>query len=427
MEYIDVTGGNPLHGSIRPAAAKNSVLPLLAATLLCAQPCTLYRVPLLRDVQTSLALLQAVGAETQWSGRHLTVLPARRISGRVPSALAGAMRGSVFYLAPLLTRAGWAELPLPGGCRLGPRPIDIHLAGLAAMGAQVCSAAECVILRRRGALRGVDFSLRLPSVGATLTLMMAACCAAGATTLRGAACEPEIVDTAAFLNSCGAKITGAGTPVICIRGTGGELLGGCTHDVLPDRIAAATYAAAAAIAGGRVTVTQCRPEWLEAFLNVLSAAGCTVTCAENEFTVARAPERRLTGGQQLVTAAYPGLATDTAPLAAAVLLTADGASEIYDGLFQNRFACAEGFAALGAGVHSAGRQLYIAGGADLHGGTVAAPDLRGGAALVLAGLAVQPGERVRVLGAEHIRRGYADLAKDLRGLGACCQAENTDA
>lgn len=426
MEYIDVTGGRALDGRIRPAAAKNSVLPLLAATLLCAQPCTLRRVPLLRDVQTSLALLQAVGGKTQWQGKDLTTLPVRHISGRVPSALAGAMRGSVFYLAPLLTRAGWAELPLPGGCQLGPRPIDIHIAGLAAMGAQICAAAECVILRRRGVLHGVDFTLRLPSVGATLTLMMAACCAAGVTTLRGAACEPEIVDTAAFLNRCGAKITGAGTPVVCIRGTGGELLGGCTHDVLPDRIAAATYAAAAAVAGGRVTVTQCRPEWLAAFLHFLSAAGCTVTCGKDDFTVEREPEHPLTGGQEIVAAAYPGLATDTAPLAAAVLLQANGASRIYDGLFQNRFACAKGFAVLGADVRSEGRMLHLAGSACLHGGTVAAPDLRGGAALVLAGLGTPQGERVRVLEAEHIRRGYADLAQDLCSLGACCRAGSTD-
>ena len=413
MEYIEVTGGNPLWGSIRPAAAKNSVLPLLAATLLCAQPCTLRRVPLLRDVQTSLDLLRAVGSGAAWAGQDLVTQPARQISGRVPTALAGAMRGSVFYLAPLLTRAGWAELPLPGGCRLGPRPIDIHLAGLTAMGAQVCAAAECVVLRRHGVLRGTDFALRLPSVGATLTLMLAACCAAGVTTLRGAACEPEIADTAAFLNACGAKITGAGTPVVCIRGTGGELLDGCVHTVLPDRIAAATYAAAAAIAGGRVTVTQCSPVWLAAFLDFLQGSGCEVARGENEFSITRDRDTKLRGGQELVAATYPGLATDTAPLAAAVLLGAEGASRIYDGLFQNRFACAQG------------KVLYLGGSAKLHGATVTAPDLRGGAALVLAGLGVGDGSCVRVLDAGHIRRGYADLAGDLRRLGADCRAGRT--
>ena len=398
MEYIEVTGGNPLRGSIRPAAAKNSVLPLLAATLLCAQPCTLRRVPLLRDVQTSLDLLRAVGSGAAWAGQDLVTQPARQISGRVPTALAGAMRGSVFYLAPLLTRAGWA---------------------------QVCAAAECVVLRRHGVLRGTDFALRLPSVGATLTLMLAACCAAGVTTLRGAACEPEIADTAAFLNACGAKITGAGTPMVCIRGTGGELLDGCVHTVLPDRIAAATYAAAAAIAGGRVTVTQCSPVWLAAFLDFLQGSGCEVARGENEFSITRDQDTKLRGGQELVAAAYPGLATDTAPLAAAVLLGAEGASRIYDGLFQNRFACAQGFAALGADARSEGRLLYLGGSAKLHGATVTAPDLRGGAALVLAGLGVGDGSCVRVLDAGHIRRGYADLAGDLRRLGADCRAGRT--
>ena len=293
------------------------------------------------------------------------------------------------------------------------------------MGAQVCAAAECVVLRRHGVLRGTDFALRLPSVGATLTLMLAACCAAGVTTLRGAACEPEIADTAAFLNACGAKITGAGTPVVCIRGTGGELLDGCVHTVLPDRIAAATYAAAAAIAGGQVTVTQCGPVWLAAFLDFLQSSGCEVARGENEFSITRDQDTKLRGGQELVAAAYPGLATDTAPLAAAVLLGAEGASRIYDGLFQNRFACAQGFAALGADARSEGRLLYLGGSAKLHGATVTAPDLRGGAALVLAGLGVGDGSCVRVLDAGHIRRGYADLAGDLRRLGADCRAGRT--
>ena len=231
------------------------------------------------------------------------------------------------------------------------------------------------MLRRHGVLRGTDFALRLPSVGATLTLMLAACCAAGVTTLRGAACEPEIADTAAFLNACGAKITGAGTPVVCIRGTGGELLDGCVHTVLPDRIAAATYAAAAAIAGGRGTVTQCSPVWLAAFLDFLQGSGCEVARGENEFSITRDQDTKLRGGQELVAAAYPGLATDTAPLAAAVLLGAEGASRIYDGLFQNRFACAQGFAALGADARSEGRLLYLGGSAKLHGATVTAYSL----------------------------------------------------
>lgn len=423
MEYIEVCGGRTLCGYIRPETAKNSVLPILAATLLCAEPCTLRRVPRLLDVQTSIRLLSAAGSGARWEGQDLTVEPAARVCAAVPPALAGAMRGSVFYLAPLLVRAGRAELPLPGGCRLGPRPIDIHLAGLAAMGAQVCAAADRVTLCRKGVLHGADFTLRLPSVGATLTLMMAGVCAAGTTTLRGAACEPEIADAAAFLNAAGACVRGAGTPVITVHGTGGELLNGCCYQALPDRIAAATYAAAAAAAGGQVTVTHCPPELLEAFLDFLQAAGCRITRGRTAFTVMSDPAVPLKGEKALVASSYPGLATDAAPLAAAVLLRASGSSTIYDGLFQNRFACAQGFAALGANVHSAGRLLYIGGGAALHGGRVTVPDLRGGAALVLAGLAANG----RVLAADsgHMKRGYADLCSDLRALGAQCRTINS--
>ena len=376
MQLITITGGRTLHGRIRPAAAKNSVLPLLAATLLCRTPSRLRAVPPLADVATSLALLQSVGAKAERQGSDLFVAPGQDLQGEIPDYLAGAMRSSVFYLAPLLCRVGEVRLPLPGGCKLGPRPVDIHLAGLAAMGAQVELEGIAVTLRRRGPLHGVDFALRLPSVGATMTLMMAATQAGGTTILRGAACEPEICDLANFLRACGAHITGAGTPVVVIQG--GKPLQGTAWTPLPDRIAAATYAAALACAGGEETVTHC---------------------------------------------ARPAFATDTAPLAAAVLLTADAPSEIYDHLFARRFACAEGFAALGARCRTAGRTLYMDGRAALHGAAVTAPDLRGGAALLLAALGAEGVTLLRDPG--HIPRGYADLPGDLRTLGADCITEKT--
>lgn len=422
MQTISITGGQTLHGTIRPAAAKNSVLPLLAATLLCGAPCCLRGIPELSDVDTSLALLQAVGAKAVRHGPDLCTLPVHgtALCGEIPPALAGAMRSSVFYLAPLLCRAGMVRLPLPGGCRLGPRPVDIHLSGLAAMGAQVRLEGEAVTLCRQGPLQGVDFSLRLPSVGATMTLLMAACCAMGTTVLRRAACEPEVCDLAAFLNACGARITGAGTPVVVIQGR--CALQGVSYTPLPDRIAAATYAAAVAAAGGSITVEGCAPAYYEAFLQFLEDCGVQVSRRQEAVTIARDPGRRLRGGQHLYANGWPAFATDTAPLAAAVLLEAEGASEIYDHLFANRFACAEGFRAMGADCRARGHRLWIPGDACLRGARVQAPDLRGGAALLVAGLAARGSTLLEDPG--HIRRGYAHLAADLAQLGAHCIPEN---
>ena len=413
MQTILIRGGRPLAGTITPASAKNSALPLLAATLLCGGPCTLHRLPRLADIDTSLALLRAVGAAAARRGQDVVTRPAAALSGDIPPALAGAMRSSVFYLAPLLCRAGWVRLPLPGGCRLGPRPVDIHLAGLAAMGATVEIGAGTVVLRRRGPLRGVDFTLRLPSVGATETLLMAAACAQGATVLRGAACEPEIEDLARFLNACGGCVTGAGTPVVVVRG---RPLHGCCFTPLPDRIAACTYLAAAASAGGQVTVAGCQPRHFGPFLDFLRALGCRAAVSGRRVTLCRDPAVPLQGGQAVFAAAYPGFATDAAPLAASLLLTARGASTVRDGLFQNRFACAAGFAALGAAVENRGPTLQIGGGAALRGAEVTAPDLRGGAALAVAALAAAGTTALRDPG--HIRRGYADLPGELRRLGA---------
>ncbi len=419
MQTIYIQGGHTLAGHIRPAGAKNSVLPLLAASLLCGEPAVLNGVPELSDVDTSLALLRAVGAQVARCGGAVTVHPVAdtALTGQVPAALAGAMRSSVFYLAPLLCRTGCVRLPLPGGCRLGPRPVDIHLAGLAAMGAQVEVEASAVTLRRRQPLCGVDFTLRLPSVGATLTLMMAACAASGVTVLRGAACEPEIEDTANFLRAAGASITGSGTPVITVQG--GRALGGAVFTPLPDRIAATTYAAAAASAGGRITIEGCRPALLGEFLPLLRAAGCEVQPSGEGVAVTRDPGRPLRGGHSICTGGWPAFATDAAPLAAAMLLTGDAPSEIYDAMFQNRFACAEGFAAMGAAVRAEGRRLRLEGRAPLHSAAVTAPDLRGGAALMVAALAAKGTTTLTDTG--HIARGYPDLPGELARLGAACR------
>lgn len=282
------------------------------------------------------------------------------------------------------------------------------------MGAEVELEGIAVTLRRKGPLHGVDFTLRLPSVGATMTLLMAACCAQGRTVLRGAAREPEIGDMIAFLCACGADISGYGTPILTVQG--GRPLGGAVHAPLPDRIAAATYAAALAAAGGDIRITSCDPALYGAFLQFLAQTGVQIEKGPDWAGLVHDPAVPLRGGVQLCADAWPAFATDTAPLAAAVLLAAEGKSEIFDRLFPNRFACAAGFAAMGAEVTAKGRRLMIAGGSRLRGAAVTAPDLRGGAALLVAALGADGTTTLRDPG--HIRRGYADLPGEIRRLGA---------
>ncbi len=413
-EMLWVEGGRPLTGEVTLPAAKNSVLPLLAAALLCGGPVTLRGVPRLADVEQSILLLRALGCAVHWPGRDLVVQPpSARPDGTLPEGPVRAMRSSVFYLAPVLHAAGRVSMPMPGGCDLGPRPIDIHLDGLVRMGATVCWQQNSLCLASPPAgLRGADITLRLPSVGATETLLMAAVKAHGATVLRGAACEPEIVDLARFLQACGARITGAGSPVVWVQGV--PQLSGADHAPIPDRIVAATAAAAVAGAGGQLLLRGCEEDQLGPVAQVLRNAGCEVASGPDGLTVARGGPLRGVG--RVYTGGYPAFATDAAPVVAAGLLTAGGASAFEDTIFENRFSCAEGFAAMGAKVQRRGRALEILGPAQLHGAQVAAPDLRGGAALAVAALAAQGQSRVAGLG--HIRRGYEDIAALFCALGA---------
>lgn len=413
MKQYRIVGGTPLQGRCVLPAAKNSVLPILAATLLCSETVVLHRVPRTSDVRTSLQLLETLGKTPRRPPRApLTIAPGPMLCSELPWDLAAAMRSSIFYLAPVLHKTGRVTMPMPGGCRLGPRLIDIHLEGLARMGARITWQPQTVTLTRNGVLHGADYTLRIPSVGATETLLMAAAGAQGASVLRGAACEPEVKDLADFLNRCGADIHGAGTPIIRVRGT--PELGGCAFTPLPDRIIGATLACAAASAGGRVELPNARADEMQDILQLLERAGCRV---ERQNGVCIQAEGRLQGVGKICTGAWPGFATDNAPLLAAAMLRAEGTTEICDTLFEKRFACAAQFAAMGAEVQVKGRTLCIAGRQTLHGAECYAPDLRGGAALVLAALGTQ-NELSTVWDAGHIDRGYPCLAAMLRKLGA---------
>lgn len=415
-EYLKITGGRPLFGQAVVPAAKNSVLPLIAASMLCRGETLLRQAPALADVEQSLAIYTALGGQVQRQGQAVR-LRADGAQGRgiLPDGPARSMRSSVFYLAPALHRFGRVQMPMPGGCKLGPRPIDIHLEGLSRMGAQTQWEDGQLVLTAPRGLHGVDYALRLPSVGATETLLMAAVLAKGETVLRGAAREPEIVDLAEYLCACGASVQGAGSPVIRVQGR--PELQGTAYTPIPDRIYAATLAAAVASAGGQVRIQGCPAEFLEPVLAVLELAGCGVQRLDRAFLVERS--RTLKGVGRVYTGVYPAFCTDAAPVVAAALLCAAGRSAVEDTVFENRFACTAGFADMGAQACRAGRAVEITGVRRLTGTSVEGSDLRGTAALVVAALAAS-GES-RVSGLEHLRRGYLGLPATLQSLGAKVQ------
>lgn len=407
-----ITGGRPLQGRVEVPAAKNSALPLLAAALLCSGPVRLQNVPRLTDVEDCLALLRSVGCTAGWQGAALAVQGQPMRTDLAPEA-AGRMRASILFCAPLLARLGRVSTVLPGGCRIGARPIDLHLQGLAQMGVrQLPAAPGQLTLYAPAGLRGAEICLSFPSVGATETLLLAAATAQGQTVLHGAAKEPEIVDLAAFLNACGGCVEGAGTDTIRVQGR--RCLAGCTFAPMADRIIASTLACAVAAAGGRVELAGCAPGLYAPLLEILEQMGCTVERAHDAAAISRFGALR--GAGNVHTAPYPGLATDAAPLLAAVMLCAQGESSLQDRVFENRFACAGGFAALGANVRVAERTLYVQPAGALHGAKLTAPDLRGGAALVVAALAARGSSRLD--GVELVWRGYAELDRLLAGLGA---------
>ena len=409
---IVVTGGRPLNGAVRIPAAKNSVLPLLAASMLCGEV-RLRAVPRLSDVAASLALLRGAGCAARWEGEDILVSGTPQNSS-LPGQTAEQMRASILFCAPLLAKLGRAETSLPGGCNIGARPIDLHLAGLRQMGAVEWEAGPGrLVLTAPSGLHGAEITLRFPSVGATETLVLAAACARGTTVLRGAAREPEIADLAAFLNRCGAHIQGAGSSTLCIEGR--RNLSGCVFSPLPDRIFASTLACAVAAAGGRAELSGCPASLYAPVLEILEQMGCRVEKGGDSVRLSRFG--RLYGAGRVFTGVYPALATDAAPLLAAAMLCAEGESSIEDVVFERRFGCAEGFERLGGRVDRSGRVLSVGPlpESGLRGTTLTAPDLRGGAALVVAALSAQGKSFVEET--RHIDRGYAGLCEVLASLG----------
>lgn len=409
MQYYLVEGGKPLHGSIPISGAKNSVLPILAATLLTGGRTILHNCPDLRDVRSALEILEHLGCRTRRQGSDILVDSSGASRWDVPHALMREMRSSVIFLGPILARFGKARLSLPGGCEIGQRPIDLHLAALRRLGAEIREEGGD-ILCRAGDLRGREIILSFPSVGATENAMLTACACSGVTRIINAAREPEIADLQAFLQKAGAEIGGSGESVITV--SGGMPRRDVEHTILPDRIETATYLCAAAACGGEVTLTETQPEQVGTVLQCLSEAGCTVRTAGRSITLL-APER-LGHIAQVRTMPYPGFPTDAqAPLMAAAC-TGQGASVFLETIFENRYRHVSELARMGADIRVSGRTALV-NGAALHGASVRCTDLRGGAALVIAALAARGESRIEAI--THIDRGYERLAEKLTALG----------
>jgi UDP-N-acetylglucosamine 1-carboxyvinyltransferase len=412
MDKFVVKGGAPLRGEIATGGAKNSALPALAATLLTDEPVVLHRIPKVRDVRTMQRLLVDIGASAEVDGESVRIQVREVRSPEAPYELVKTMRASSLVLGPLVARAGRARVSLPGGCAIGARPINLHLAGLEQLGAQIQQSHGYVEAVAPQGLRGASIRFERITVTGTEDLMMAAVLARGETVLENAAREPEVTDLAALLVKMGAKIDGAGTSIIRIEGVG--QLHGTEHSIIPDRIEAGTFLVAGAITGGDLTVTGCVPEHNTALITKLQAAGAEV--AQVNASTLRV---RTAGGLRSVdmtTEEYPGFPTDLQAQYMALMTQAEGIAIINETIFENRFMHAQEMARMGANIRLEGHQAIVAGRKELTGAGVIASDLRASASLVLAAL-VARGETVidRVY---HIDRGYDKIEEKLAVVGA---------
>jgi UDP-N-acetylglucosamine 1-carboxyvinyltransferase len=412
LEKIIVQGGKRLRGRVKVHGAKNAVLPLIAASILASRgDITILDVPLLEDVKTITQMLKRLGIAVDLKEDRVVINAEKVSSTEAPYDLMRKMRASVLVMGPLLARKKHARIPLPGGCAIGSRPIDLHIKGLEAMGVQFETGQGFIEGRVLERLKGATIYLDFPSVGATQNIMMAATLAEGRTIIENAACEPEIVDLANFLNAMGAKVRGAGTDEIRIDGV--DILRGTEYTVIPDRIEAGTYMVAAAITRGEVFVEGAISDHLVPLIAKLREMGVHVLDGENGILVRAEGELKPV---DVKTLPYPGFPTDMQSQMMALLLTAKGTSLLTETVFENRFMHVEEFKRMGAHIKIDGRTAIIEGGKPLSGAQVKATDLRAGAALILAGLVADGVTEVTEL--HHVDRGYVDIVGKLRALGA---------
>lgn len=400
-------------GTVHIGGAKNSALKLIAASLLGQGKSIIHNVPHISDIEIMCAVLRSLGGTTQWDGHTLIVDTTNAVGHETPYELVSKMRASISVLGPLLGRFGIAKVAMPGGCNIGARKIDMHLKVLQAMGVEFEMEHGYLHASSPHGLHAANVLLEFPSVGATENMLMAAVAVEGTSVIDNAAREPEIVDLANMLNAMGAHVEGAGSPTITVHGVSLDKLHPCEHTTVGDRIEAGTYLTAGALLGGPVTAEGIDPSFLRMALMKFEEMGCTVSTTENSITVSREVPLRSTDIQTLP---HPGFPTDLQAQFMLLTSLADGNSVISENIFENRFMFAFELNRMGSNISIEGHHALIQGVKKLQGAPVSSPDLRGGAALVLAGLAAE-GETV-VHDIHHIDRGYEDYVGKLRALGA---------
>lgn len=411
MGKLKIHGGNKLSGELKVSGAKNSVLPILAASILNEGTCVLHDCPQLKDVYAMLKILEHLGCIVSFNNNDIIIDAKGVIDNEIPDYLMRTMRSSIFLMGALVSRNRSASISYPGGCDIGHRPIDLHLKGLRKLGISIKESygyINCAGTK----IKGCDIHLDIPSVGATENIMLAAVKAEGTTVIRNAAKEPEIEDLQNFLNLMGAKVSGAGTNTIIIEGV--KKLHDAEHTIIPDRIVAGTYLCAAAITNGKLVLTNVLKEHLEPLLSKLREAGCEIQAGKDYIKIIS--EKRPKAVDMVITLPYPGFPTDLQPQIAALLSIADGTSIITETIFDNRFKYTEELVRMGANIKVDGRIAVVRGTEKLTGANVIARDLRGGAALILAGLAAL--DTTIVEGVEHIDRGYELIENKLNSIGA---------
>ena len=413
MEQIIINGGFPLRGSVEVSGMKNAALPIIFACILTKSQCTIENIPLISDVSLAIEILREMGASVHYISETSVEIDTSSLRcGHSPDVLVSGMRASTYLIGAELGRFGQSHMGLPGGCTFGERPIDQHIKGFKALGADVVLSETGIDGHTDNGIHAGSVYFDITSVGATINIMMAAVLADGLTVIENAACEPHIVDLANFFNTCGAAITGAGTNVIKIRGV--KELHGCTYEIIPDMIEAGTYMTAVAAAGGRIEIRNVIPKHLESISAKLRDMNVTVEEFDDSLVVS-SPGRTALRPTNVQTKPYPGFPTDMHPQFSALMCLAPGESTMTETVFEKRFRYVSELLRMGADIDADDRCAHIRGG-SLHGADVHAMDLRAGAAMIVAGLAAEG--TTYVTGVDYIRRGYQDIVKKFRGLGA---------